>query len=188
MHQFLEILKYILPALVVLLTSWLMLKKFLDFNTKHLVVMQQNLELEKQKLDKESKSKKEEAFFPLKLQAYERLTLFLERINPPNLITRELKPGLNAGQFHKDLLSSIMEEFEHNMSQQIYISDAAWASIKNAKEEVMSIINKASKRVETSESAVKLGEAVLEESFGTRESAIDKALAILKNDLRVQFA
>ncbi len=188
MNQLLEILQYTIPALVVLLATWLILKKFLDFNTKHLVVMQQSLELEKQKIDKDSKSKKEEAFIPLKLQAYERFTLFLERINPPNLITRELQPGLNASQFHKVLLSSIKEEFEHNMSQQIYISDAAWASIKNAKESVMSMINKASKQVESSESAVKLGEAVLSASFENQESAVDKALSILKNDLRVQFA
>jgi len=74
------------------------------------------------------------------------------------------------------------------MSQQIYISDAAWASIKNAKEAVMSMINKASRQVEPSESATKLGEAVLAASFENQESAVDKALAILKKDLRVQFA
>ena len=188
MNHLIEILQYTIPALVVLLAAWLILKKFLDFNTKHLVVMQQSLELEKQKMDKGSKSKKEEAFIPLKLQAYERFALFLERINPPNLITRELQPGLTADQFHKVLLSSIKEEFEHNMSQQIYISDAAWASIKNAKEAVMSMINKASKQVEPSESATKLGEAVLAASFENQESAVEKALAILKKDLRVQFA
>ncbi len=187
MHTFLEILKYTIPALLVLFATWLILKKFIDYNTKHLVVMQQNLELEKQKMEMGSKSKKEEAFIPLKLQAYERLALFLERINPPNLITRELQPNLNAGQFHKNLLSSIKDEFEHNMSQQIYISDQAWTAIKSAKEEVMSLINKAAKNIDPSESAVKLGESVLAAAFENGESPVDNALAVLKNDLRVQF-
>ncbi len=188
MHEILELVKYTIPALVVLLATYLVLKKFLDYNTKHLVVMQQSLELEKQKIASGSKNKKEEAFIPLKLQAFERLTLFLERINPPNLITRELQQGMNAGQFHKALLSSIKDEFEHNMSQQIYISDASWATIKTAKEELMSLINKTSKTVKPDESAVKLAEAILEASVQIQESAIDKALTMLKSDLRTQFS
>lgn len=188
MNQLFELAKYTIPALVVLLASYLILKKFLDFNTKHLVVMQQNLELEKQKMDRDTKSKKEQAFIPLKLQAYERLALFLERINPLNLIPRELQQEMKARQFHKVLLSSIKEEFEHNMSQQIYISDASWASIKTAKEEVMSLINKASKNIDPDENAVRLGEAIIAASFNNQENAIDKALTILKNDLRTQFS
>lgn len=188
MHEILEILKYTVPALVVLLTVYLVLKKFLDYNTKHLVVMQQSYELEKQKLEAESKRKREESFIPLKLQANERFALFLERINPPNLITRELKPGLKAGEFHKILITHIRDEFEHNMSQQIYISDDAWNKVKMAKEEVLSLINKSFKEVNPSDTAVKLGEIILGKSFEVDKNPIDLALAALKNDLRTQFS
>lgn len=188
MNELLEILKYTVPALVVLLTAYMVLKKFLDFNTKHLVVMQQNYELEKQKLAAESKRKREESFIPLKLQANERLALFLERINPPNLITRELKPGLKAGEFHKILLTDIRDEFEHNMSQQIYISDEAWNNVKMAKEEVLSLINKSINEVNPSDTAVKLGEVILSHSFEAQKNPIDLALAALKKDLRTQFS
>ena len=188
MYELLEILKFTIPSLMVLLAAWLVMKKFLDFNTKQLVVMQQNYELEKQKLETESKRKREESFIPLKLQAYERLALFLERINPPNLVTRELQGGLNAGQFHAQLLNSIKDEFEHNMSQQIYLSDEAWVSIKSAKEIVMSLVNRVAEQTESSAPAVKLAEGILAHPFEEGNNPIDLALATLKNDIRTQFS
>ena len=188
MNEFIEILKYTVPALVVLLTSYLILKRFLDFNNKHLVIMQQNIELEKQKIDTDSKRKREDTFIPLKLQAYERMALFMERINPPNLITRELKPGLNAGQFHSLLLTSVKDEFEHNMSQQIYLSDEAWSFIKHAKESVLSLINRSAQQVDKNEKAVKLAETILSHSFEEGKNPVDMALAALKKDIRNQFS
>jgi len=188
MYELLEILKYTVPALVVLLTAYLILKKFLDFNAKHLVVMQQSYELEKQKLEADVKRKREEAIIPLRLQAYERLVLFLERINPPNLVTRELQSGLKADGFHKILLTDIRDEFEHNMSQQIYLSNSAWNHVKIAKEEVSSLINKSIREVNPSDAAVKLGETILSHPFEAQNNPIDLALAALKNDLRTQFS
>ncbi len=188
MYELMEILKYTIPALVVLAAAWLLTKKFVDYNSKHLVVMQQSYELEKQKLESESKRKREESFIPLKLQAYERLSLFLERINPPNLIPRELKPGMTAGLFHKQLLTSIKDEFEHNMSQQIYLSDEAWLLTKNAKEAILSLINQSASAVKPDESGIKLAEAILSHTFDEGENPVDVALAALKNDIRTQFS
>ncbi len=187
MYEILEILKYTVPSLVVLMAAYLILNKFLNYNSKHLVVMQQNYELEKQKLETENKRKREEAFIPLKLQAYERLALFLERINTPSLVTRELQPGLTAGQFHIKLINAVKDEFEHNMSQQIYISNDAWTLIKAAKEEVMSQINQAAASVDKNESGVNLAEAILAKPFEEGKNPIDHALAALKNDIRTQF-
>ena len=188
MYELLEILKYTVPSLIVLLAAWLTMKKFLDFNTKQLVVMQQNYELEKQKLETESKRKREESFIPLKLQAYERLALFLERINPPSLVTRELQAGVNAGQYHLQLLNSIKDEFEHNMSQQIYLSDEAWSNIKAAKEIIMSLVNNVAGQTESLASSVKLAEGLLAYTFEEGDNPIDNALASLKNDIRTQFS
>jgi len=187
MHEILEILKYTVPSLVVLLAAYLILNKFLNYNTKHLVVMQQNYELERQKLESENKRKREEAFIPLKLQAYERLTLFLERINPPSLIPRELQPGLTAGQFHQQLITAVKDEFEHNMSQQIYVSNEAWNYIKAAKEEIMSLINNVAVKINKNESGVNLAEAILSYTFEEGRNPVDLALAALKNDIRTQF-
>ena len=188
MNEILEILKYTIPAITVLAAVWFLTKKFVDYNSKHLVVMQQSYELEKQKLESESKRKREELFIPLKLQAYERLSLFLERINPPNLIPRELKPGMKAGELNAQLLTAVKDEFEHNMSQQIYLSDEAWILVKNAKEEILSLINRSAAAVLATDTGIKLAEVILSHTFEEGKNPVDLALAALKNDIRTQFS
>lgn len=81
------------------------------------------------------------ATLPMRLQAYERMAMFLERIEPNQLIFRVNNPELTAYQMQTILLSTIRSEYEHNLSQQVYISSEVWDSIKNAKERVVNIIN-----------------------------------------------
>jgi len=78
---------------------------------------------------------------PLQLQAYERLVMLSERIALPNLISRANQPGLNARQMQVLLLESIKQEYEYNMTQQIYVSPVAWEAVKNLKEQTMLIVN-----------------------------------------------
>ena len=78
---------------------------------------------------------------PLQLQAYERLVMLSERIALPNLISRANQPGLNAREMQVLLLESIKQEYEYNMTQQIYVSPVAWEAVKNLKEQTMLIIN-----------------------------------------------
>jgi hypothetical protein len=81
---------------------------------------------------------------PLQLQAYERLVMLSERIALPNLISRANQPGLNAKEMQLLLLESIKQEYEYNMTQQIYVSPVAWEAVKNLKEQTMLIINQVS--------------------------------------------
>jgi len=78
---------------------------------------------------------------PLQLQAYERLVMLSERIALPNLISRANQPGLDAKQMQVLLLESIKQEYEYNMTQQIYVSPVAWEAVRNLKEQTMLIIN-----------------------------------------------
>ena len=78
---------------------------------------------------------------PLQLQAYERLVMLSERIALPNLISRANQPGLNAKEMQVLLLESIKQEYEYNMTQQIYVSPVAWEAVKNLKEQTMLIVN-----------------------------------------------
>ncbi|MFI5185668.1 MAG: hypothetical protein ACHQF0_03025 [Chitinophagales bacterium] len=78
---------------------------------------------------------------PLQLQAYERLVMLTERIALPNLISRANQPGLNAREMQLLLLENIKQEYEYNMTQQIYVSPVAWEAVKNLKEQSMLIIN-----------------------------------------------
>ncbi len=79
--------------------------------------------------------------FPLKLQASERLILFLERMTPAQAINRAMQPGMTAIELQMTLVKNIREEYEHNTAQQLYISPGCWALVKNAKEEVIRVIN-----------------------------------------------
>jgi hypothetical protein len=86
------------------------------------------------------RSKSSKTVTPIRLQAYERVALFLERINPNSLVMRMHKPGMSARQLQSDLLQIVRAEFEHNMAQQIYMSPAAWKAIRAAKEETIKIL------------------------------------------------
>jgi hypothetical protein len=78
---------------------------------------------------------------PLQLQAYERLVMLSERIAMPNLISRANQPGMTAREMQALLLESIKQEYEYNLTQQIYVSPVAWEAVKNLKEQTMLIIN-----------------------------------------------
>ncbi|HEV8286176.1 MAG TPA: hypothetical protein VGQ09_17835 [Chitinophagaceae bacterium] len=78
---------------------------------------------------------------PLQLQAYERLVMLAERIALPNLISRANQPGLSVKEMQVLLLENIKQEYEYNMTQQIYVSPVAWEAVKNLKEQSMLVIN-----------------------------------------------
>jgi hypothetical protein len=127
LHDLLEILKYILPALIVFLTAYQLLTRYLQKDATSKV-----LELKMQR-DKE--------IVILRLQAYERLSLFLERMNPASVIARVRTPDMLANELQYAMVKSIREEYEHNLSQQIYISSTTWNLIVTAKDEIIRTIN-----------------------------------------------
>ncbi len=127
--NWMDILLYFLPAALILGGMYLVIKKFLERD--HQIRL---MEL-KNGMQKDS--------LPLKLQAIERMVLFLERISPDTLLPRLHRGGISSGQLHSDLLVTIRSEFEHNLTQQVYLSNEVWNEVKNAKEELLKIINTA---------------------------------------------
>lgn len=77
----------------------------------------------------------------LQLQAYERLILLTDRIALPNLIARVNTPGVSARDMQSLLTHSIRQEFEHNITQQIYVSAEAWSAVRDYKEQNLLIVN-----------------------------------------------
>jgi len=122
-----DILKISLPALIVFLTAWLVLRNMIknDQEKRRQEIVLQN----------------SRTIVPLKLQAYERVVLFLERISLESLLVRVSTPGMSAQQLHSALLTTIRTEFEHNLSQQVYISPQAWEVVRNARSNMIKIIN-----------------------------------------------
>lgn len=133
MNAFIELLKIIIPAGAVFAAAYFLVKRFLDNDQK--------------RREHELKKSAQGLITPLKIQAYERIVIFLERINPNSLVIRVNKNGMTSRQLHNELVAAVKTEFEHNLSQQIYVSHAAWELVKNAKEEVIQLINISSSKV-----------------------------------------
>jgi hypothetical protein len=118
---------------------------------------------------------------PIRLQAYERMALFLERISPTKLLIRISPTSSNKESYESLLVSSIEQEFEHNLSQQIYLSDECWSIICAAKNATIQLIRKAG-FLEKTTSADKLREVILTEMMEKRAPS-DAALSYIKNEV-----
>ena len=108
---------------------------------------------------------------PIRLQAYERMALFLERIAIPSLVLRIVPKSAVKAEYETLLIASIENEFEHNLSQQIYISDECWNIIKAAKSATVQMIRKAA--LSETDSANKLREDVLTETMDKASTVFD---------------
>ncbi|MCR5115697.1 MAG: hypothetical protein K6A95_08525 [Bacteroidales bacterium] len=117
----------VVPPLIVAVAAYLIVRHFVENDQK------------KRLLELKFDAKK--AILPMRLQAYERMAMFLERIEPNQLIFRVNNPELTAYQMQTILLTTIRSEYEHNLSQQVYLSPEVWDTIRNAKEKVVNVIN-----------------------------------------------
>ncbi|MCB0434428.1 MAG: hypothetical protein KDD18_16075, partial [Mangrovimonas sp.] len=114
-------------------------------------------------------------------QAYERMTIFLERITPSKLLIRVSPTSSQKEPYESLLIATIEQEFEHNLSQQIYMSDECWNIITAAKNATIQLIRKAS-LLEKTNTANKLREVILTEMMEKRAPS-DAALAYIKNEV-----
>jgi hypothetical protein len=122
-----DILKITLPALLVAIMAW--------------AVLGSMIRNERDRRRQELILQNSRTIVPIKLQAYERIILFLERISLESLLVRVSTPNMNAAQLHSGLLTSVRSEFEHNLSQQIYMSPQAWEVVRNARSGTIKLIN-----------------------------------------------
>ncbi|TJY36018.1 DUF7935 family protein [Pontimicrobium aquaticum] len=118
---------------------------------------------------------------PIRLQAYERMALFLERITPSKLLIRVSPTSSDENTYESLLVATIEQEFEHNLSQQIYVSDECWNIIVAAKNATIQLIRKAG-LLEKTGTADKLREVILTEMMEKRAPS-DAALSFIKNEV-----
>lgn len=126
-HLISTILLIVLPAGAVIYTAYFFLNKMTQREVRNLQI---DLKRERQKY-----------FLPMRVEAYQRATLLMERIHPGTLIMRLHNPAHPAKMFQSDLLKTIREEYDHNVSQQLFVSPQAWEMVKSSKEETIKIIN-----------------------------------------------
>ncbi|MEI9918625.1 MAG: hypothetical protein WDO14_07460 [Bacteroidota bacterium] len=168
-----DFLLILIPASIVLYLSYLLVRSFII------------KEIELKKL--EIRSRSIDTILPIRLQAYERMTLFLERTSPQNLLVRINQPGLTAREFHKLLLEEIRNEYNHNVSQQVYISEEVWSVVKNAKEDLIIEINEAAQSVHNDAPSIELAKRIFEVALSKKVDPMSLALSELKKEIQRVF-
>lgn len=125
-EQILGLMVYCIPALVTGVIAFLFFREHTDNenNRRNFIL--------KESIQKES--------LPIRLQAYERLTLFLERISPQNLLKRVSPISQEVEDYKSLLIQTVEQEYEHNLSQQIYVSDPCWRIVSAAKNSTIQTI------------------------------------------------
>jgi hypothetical protein len=170
----LEIAKIILPAFAVLLLALFFFDRMTDQKKTKYKTLQ---DVEKEKV-----------ILPLRIKAYERLIVMMERFRPQGLVMRSNTGQMTAGQLQLEIMRNVREEFEHNISLQMYVSERVWKAVGIAKENTLEMVKVASTKVQPNSTAMLLSQEifVLEEKVGN--PAIDIALKALNLEIKSQLA
>ncbi len=173
MEQFVSLLNIILPASIVLLAMYLTIKSFIsrEFNKKAV----------------DLKIKKMETILPIRLQAYERIVLYLERISPHNMVIRVNDPSYTVAELRMRLLHDIREELNHNLSQQIYMSEGLWTQVKTTTEEVIAAINQTASGLDQEAKGVELAKAIFDRMASMNQDPVQLALSKAKEEIQKIF-
>jgi len=168
-NTFWEVLKIGLPAIIVFLTAYFLFRDM--------------LENDQRRREFELRAKNSGIITPVRLQAFERLTLLLERISPQSLLIRLSPHDITASDYHHQLLSHIRQEFEHNLSQQIYVSPFLWETIRRAREEIIGIINRSAEEIDDGAPALALSKKIIDNYIEDQNQSIVIAMNELKKEI-----
>lgn len=167
--EIVKVLAYVLPSIIVLVVAYFIFRKLMN-----------DYKVDQSGIQFHKKDKSQHINF----QAYERLVLYLERINPTNMVLRVHKNGMSVKLLQAEMVRGIREEYEHNLSQQIYVSDDIWKLIKQARQETINLVNLASQKVGPGATAKQLGKILIEMSSKVEKLPHDVAIYYLKEELR----
>ena len=170
MDAVLEIIKITIPSLIVFLTVYILMK----YHYKKVAT------LESMKLRSENAN----STMPLRLQAYERLALFCERISPQNMLLRFKKESTNGKDLERIMILAIKQEYDHNLTQQIYVSESLWSIINMCKNQVMEIISRAGSAEGSSNPNV-FAEIILDTL--EEKNPIDTTLRAIRKEVEIYF-
>jgi hypothetical protein len=169
----LDILKYFIAGIGVVSATYYILKPHLDRSD--------NIQLLEFKRTFNAQT------LPLRLQAYERIVLFIERINPSNMLIRLGASSFSASELHSMVVNEIRDEYQHNVTQQIYVSAQAWGVMRRVKDDTMSIMTNAIKGLPDGATGLDLSRTVLMHLSKLDDNPYDIALAMVRRDLEDLF-
>lgn len=168
MDALVEFGKILIPASVVLYAAFLMVRSFI----------QKDIDLKKLEI----RGRSIETVLPNRLHAYERMTLFLERMSPNNLLVRLNTGSIPAKDFQQLLLAEVRNEYNHNVSQQVYMSEEVWELIKSAKEDLIVSINDAASELGEDATSLDLARRIVEKAMEKTVDPLAHALTELKRE------
>ena len=165
-----EILKYCIPALCVLLATWIVMHKF--------------YKSEEEKRLWELKRLSQKEISPLRMRAYERLTLLLERTTPEHMLIDLNLAEMTPLQVQAHLIHTIRQESDHNLSQQIYVSDEVWGLIDNAKQQTVAFVNSIAQQMPAESSALDYAKTLITAYHNNGDTPNEIALQALKDEAK----
>lgn len=173
---------YLITTLAVLATlalaGWifyLLVKRYFD--------NQQKERLLQMKIDERRETLK--VVTPIRLQAYERMALFLERISPDSLVLRCYQPGMDLKLLQGVMTKNIRDEWEHNLSQQVYLDPATWARIRESKDEMINLVNSSAVTLTDTNDPTRLAASIF--ASAAQHLPTDKALEELHKEINELF-
>ena len=134
-------------------------------------------------LNKESRAH----ILPLRLQAHERLILFTDRINPANLLVRLHQPGISIGALQAGILNEVRSEYQHNITQQLYVGSTTWNVVKKLKDDTIGMINNAVQGLPADANGIELSKSILQHMAGIDENPYDLTIELIKKDIQGLF-
>jgi hypothetical protein len=169
MEAFTDILKFSIPALIVFFTAWVLLRNMIknDQDKRRQELLLQN----------------NRVVTPIKLQAYERIVLFLERISFESLLVRVSTSDMSALTLHTTMLTTIRSEYEHNLSQQIYMSQQAWEVVRNARSNMIKIINSEAEKLPPNSTGMDLSKRLFEKLMELDQEPTRVAIDFVKAEV-----
>jgi hypothetical protein len=183
MQDFLTVLVQLLPYLMIVGAALYMFHEGMRFIERR-GTWQKRREVSTQVMhnDKEGRAFQ---LAQLELQAAERFALYLERIAPDRLVMRLHQNGMSARILQTEMLRAIREEFDHNLSQQVYLSDPAWKLIKDAKEEMVTFITKMGDTMRENSTGIDLSRKIFETASRVENLPTDIALRQIRKDCQI---
>ena len=167
METVLRIIEITVPALIVFATVYFLFKNYLEGQ----------LRLKEMELRAGSRGGAQ----PFKLQALERLTLLAERISIPNLLLRLNTREGKASGLRLALLLAIQQEWEHNLTQQLYVSEALWKILEVSKNSIVDTVSAVTDEIGPDAPATELTDALLRVS-ASGPQPLDRAKAAIKKE------
>ncbi len=165
------------------MTTWTILLPSIATMVFALVLIYLFITQENRRRQQEIRVKESTELLRLRMQAYERLILLLERLNPESLVLREQRHSMTSVQFQTHLLKMIRQEFDHNLAMQLYVSPNTWDKVKAAREGLIRLINTTANSIKPDAPALELGRFLIENLGRDLNLYFNDAIATIKKEM-----